>query len=114
MIEENRASESVGADPSLAAERSTTLLPPSQKPCQALTTYEAARDAYAALILPNGKEFAKLNLVLPNPVLPILTMTDKRNLFKTREMPEHGIYYASVGLPAFDQVKQSRIPWFAD
>jgi UDPglucose 6-dehydrogenase len=91
-----------------AMDRAKEVLPPSDKMRYAGSTYEAAKDADAVLILTDWKEFAKIDLVRLNQVVHFPIVIDGRNLYKPDTMHEHGFTYVSVGRPASYQAQQGK------
>jgi UDPglucose 6-dehydrogenase len=91
-----------------AMERAKAVLPPSEKLRYAGDPYEAAKDADAVLILTDWKEFAEIDLVRLNQAVRFPIVVDGRNLYKPREMLDHGFTYVSVGRPASYQAQQGK------
>ena len=83
-----------------ATERTKEVLPPSDKMRYASNVYEAAKDADAALILTDWKEFAELDLAEMNRALKFPIVIDGRNLYQPQFMADHGFTYVSIGRPA--------------
>ncbi len=83
-----------------ATERAKEVLPPSDKMRYASNLYESARDADAALILTDWKEFAELDLAEMNRALKFPIVIDGRNLYQPQFMADHGFTYVSIGRPA--------------
>jgi UDPglucose 6-dehydrogenase len=102
------AGASVTAYDPAAMERAKAVLPPSEKMRYAPDLYEAAKDADAVLILTDWKEFAGIDLVRLNRAVRFPILIDGRNLYKPREMSEHGFTYVSVGRPASYQAQQGK------
>jgi UDPglucose 6-dehydrogenase len=97
----------VAYDPA-AAERAKAVLPPSDKMLYAGSSFEAAQDADAVLILTDWKEFASLDLIKLNRVVRFPIVVDGRNLYKPQTMLEHGFTYVSVGRPAVYLAQQGK------
>jgi UDPglucose 6-dehydrogenase len=91
-----------------AMERAREVLPLSDKMRYAGSSYEAAKDADAVLILTDWKEFANLDLVRLNQVVHFPIVIDGRNLYRPETMHEHGFTYVSVGRPASYQAQQGK------
>ncbi|MGD0548619.1 MAG: nucleotide sugar dehydrogenase [Terracidiphilus sp.] len=89
-----------------AIERAWEVLPPSEKISYAGSTYEAAQDAYAALILTEWKEFAELDFARLKRALRYPIVIDGRNLFDPRTMRAHSFKHVSMGLPASYHAQQ--------
>ena len=83
-----------------ATERAREVLPPTDKMRYASSTYEAAKDADALLILTDWKEFAEIDLAELNRALKFPIVIDGRNLYKPEYMADHGFTYVSIGRPA--------------
>jgi UDPglucose 6-dehydrogenase len=83
-----------------AMERTKEVLPPAKNMRYAGDLYEAAKDADAILILTDWKEFAEIDLARLNRAMRFPIVIDGRNLYKPREMQNHGFTYVSVGRPA--------------
>ena len=64
------------------------------------SSYAAAEDADALLILTDWAEFAKLDLKRLNTALRYPIVIDGRNLYDPQAMLEHGLTYISIGRPA--------------
>jgi len=91
-----------------AMERTKEVLPPSEKLSYATNLYEAAKDADAVLILTDWGEFAEIDLARLNRAVHFPIMIDGRNLYKPKEMLDHGFTYVSVGRPAAYQAQQGK------
>jgi UDPglucose 6-dehydrogenase len=89
-------------------ERAKAVLPPSAKLRYAAGVYEAAKDADAVLILTDWKEFAEIDLVRLNQEVRFPIVIDGRNLYKPRQMRDHGFTYVSMGRPASYQAQQGK------
>lgn len=74
----------------------------------AANIYEAARDADAALILTDWKEFSQIDLARLNRELKFPIVIDGRNLYNPDVMAEHGITYVSFGRPAVYNEQQGK------
>jgi len=91
-----------------AMDRSREVLPPTEKLRYAADIYEAAKNADAVLILTDWKEFADIDLVRLNQVVRFPIVIDGRNLYKPKQMHEHGFTYVSVGRPANYEAQQGK------
>jgi UDPglucose 6-dehydrogenase len=91
-----------------AMERAKEVLPPSEQLRYAANLYDAAKDADAVLILTDWKEFADMDLVRLNQVVRFPIVIDGRNLYKPKQMQDHGFTYVSVGRPASYQAQQGK------
>jgi UDPglucose 6-dehydrogenase len=91
-----------------AMDRAKEILLPSDKMRYAASTYEAAKDADAVLILTDWKEFGNLDLVRLNQAVRFPIVIDGRNLYKPETMHEHGFTYVSVGRPASYNAQQGK------
>lgn len=83
-----------------AVERAKEVLPQNAKLKYSRDLYEAAKDADAVLILTDWKEFGSIDLVRLNREVRFPIVIDGRNLYKPKQMLEHGFTYVSVGRPA--------------
>ncbi len=81
-------------------EHAKEVLPPSENLRYAGDLYEASKDADAVLILTDWNEFATIDLVRLNQVVRFPIVIDGRNLYKPRELQDHGFTYVSMGRPA--------------
>ena len=70
------------------------------------SSYAAAEDADALLILTDWTEFAKLDLKRLNTTLRYPIVIDGRNLYDPQAMLDHGLTYLSVGRPAANPPKE--------
>jgi UDPglucose 6-dehydrogenase len=70
--------------------------------------YEAAKDADAVLILTDWKEFAEIDLTRLNQAVRFPIVIDGRNLYKPKQMQDHGFTYVSVGRPASYNAQQGK------
>jgi UDPglucose 6-dehydrogenase len=95
-----QAGATVTAYDPAAMERAKEVLPPAANMKYAADVYEAAKDADAALILTDWKEFAAIDLAQLNRALRFPIVIDGRNLYKPLEMQRHGFTYVSVGRQA--------------
>ena len=102
------AGTSITAYDPAAMERAKAALPPSEKMHYADDLYEAAQDADAVLILTDWKEFAKIDLVRLNQAVRFPIVIDGRNLYKPKQMQDHGFTYVSVGRPARYHAQQGK------
>jgi UDPglucose 6-dehydrogenase len=91
-----------------AMERAKEVLPPSETLRYAANLYEAAQDADAVLILTDWKEFAEIDLTRLNRAVHFPIVIDGRNLYKPKEMIDHGFTYVSVGRPAAYLAQQGK------
>ena len=91
-----------------AMERAKDVIPPSESLTYASDLYEAAKDADAVLILTDWKEFASIDLAKLRSTVRFPTVIDGRNLYKPKQMLDHGLTYVSVGRPANRQAKKGR------
>ena len=91
-----------------AMERAKEVLPPSETLRYAAKLYEAAQDADAVLILTDWKEFAEIDLTRLNRAVHFPIVIDGRNLYKPKEMLDHGFTYVSVGRPAAYLAQQGK------
>jgi UDPglucose 6-dehydrogenase len=91
-----------------ANERAKAVLPPSEKMRYADDLYEAAKDADAVLILTDWKEFAEIDLTRLNQAVRFPIVIDGRNLYKPKQMQDHGFTYVSVGRPASYHAQQGK------
>jgi len=82
-----------------AIDRSRSVLPESPQMSYARTTYEAAEDADAVIILTDWKEFAALNLARLKACLRFPIVIDGRNLYSVQTMCDAGFDYISIGRP---------------
>lgn len=90
-----------------ATERAKEVLPPDENLCYASNLYEAAKDADAAVILTDWKEFARIDLERLKQALLFPIVIDGRNLYDPQHMLEHGFTYISVGRPANNLTRHS-------
>jgi UDPglucose 6-dehydrogenase len=91
-----------------ASERAKTLLPASDKMRYADDLYEAAKDADAVLILTDWKEFSAIDLPRLNQAVRFPIVIDGRNLYKPKQMQDHGFTYVSIGRPASYHAQQGK------
>jgi len=91
-----------------ASERAKTLLPVSDKMRYADDLYEAAKDADAVLILTDWKEFSAIDLPRLNQAVRFPIVIDGRNLYKPKQMQDHGFTYVSIGRPASYHAQQGK------
>jgi UDPglucose 6-dehydrogenase len=91
-----------------AMDRAKAVLPPSAKMQYAGDLYAAAKDADAVLILTDWKEFGAIDLVKLNQQVKFPIIIDGRNLYKPKQMEEHGFTYVSVGRPAHYHAQQGK------
>ena len=83
-----------------AMDRTKHVLPPSPVLSYAESSFDAARDADALLVLTDWQEFADLDLTELHKVLRYAIVIDGRNLFDPTVMQQHGFTYLSIGRPA--------------
>jgi UDPglucose 6-dehydrogenase len=102
------AGASVTAYDPAAMERAQAELPASSKLRYAENPYDAAKDADAVLILTDWKEFGEIDLVRLNQVVRFPIVIDGRNLYKPKQMQDHGFTYVSVGRPASYHAQQGK------
>lgn len=91
-----------------AMEHAKQVLPPSDNLRYANDLYEASQDADAVLILTDWKEFAAIDLARLNQMVRFPIVIDGRNLYKPRELQDHGFTYVSVGRPAHYHALEGR------
>ena len=89
----------VAYDPA-AMDRTKEVLPPSANLSYAESSYAAAADADAVLVLTDWREFATLDLQKLYQTLRYPIVIDGRNLFDPAVMQQHGFTYLSIGRPA--------------
>jgi UDPglucose 6-dehydrogenase len=80
-----------------AMQRAMEILPAGNQLRYVHSSYEAAEDADALVILTDWAEFAELELPRLNQTLRYPIVIDGRNLYKPEFMSEHGFTYFSVG-----------------
>jgi len=88
--------------------RAKEELPATEKMTYAANVYEAAKDADAVLILTDWKEFAEIDLTRLNQVVRFPIVIDGRNLYKPKQMLDHGFTYVSVGRPPCYQAQEGK------
>jgi UDPglucose 6-dehydrogenase len=91
-----------------AMERAKEVLPPSATLSYAPDIYAAAKNADAVLILTDWKEFAEIDLARLKQAVRFPIVIDGRNLYKPRQMRDHGFTYVSMGRPASYQAQQGK------
>jgi len=91
-----------------AMERAKQVLPAGPNLIYAASSYEAAKDADALLILTDWKEFAELDLDHLQQALRYAIVVDGRNLFEPQVMIKHGFTYLSVGRPLVTPFRERR------
>lgn len=96
-----------------AMERAQEVLPAGAKLKYAGDVYEAAKGADAVLILTDWREFGCIDLVRLNRAVRFPIVIDGRNLYKPKQMLEHGFTYVSVGRPANYQAQEGKPRKFA-
>lgn len=97
----------IAYDPA-ATERAKELLPPSENLSYVGSLYEAVKDADAAVILTDWKEFAQIDLERLKNALLFPIVIDGRNLYDPQLMMESGFTYVSVGRPTNLQTRKDR------
>ena len=97
---------SVAAFDPAAMERTEERLPAGPNLKYVESSYAAAEDADALLILTDWAEFAKLDLKRLNNSLRYPIVIDGRNLYDPQAMLDHGLTYLSVGRPAANPPKE--------
>ena len=102
------AGATVAAFDPAAMDRAKEVLPPSMKMSYAGDICEAAQDADAVLILTDWKEFSAIDLVRLNKAVRFPIVIDGRNLYKPKDMLDHGFTYVSMGRPASYQAQQGK------
>ena len=103
-----KAGATVTAYDPAATERAKEVLPPSGNLSYVGDLYEAAKDADAVVILTDWKEFAEIDLARLNQAVRFPIVIDGRNLYKPRQMRDHGFTYVSMGRPASYQAQQGK------
>jgi UDPglucose 6-dehydrogenase len=93
-----------------AMDRSKEVLPSGKNLTYAASSYEAAKDADALLILTDWSEFAALDLEYLNQTLRYPIIIDGRNLYDPAVMQHHGFTYLSIGRPAVHPVRDLTAP----
>jgi UDPglucose 6-dehydrogenase len=93
-----------------AMPRTREVLPPAANLRYAASSYEAAQDADALLILTDWAEFAALDLEAMHKALRYAIVIDGRNLYDPHVMTQHGFTYMSVGRPAAFPVRDLFAP----
>ncbi len=91
-----------------AMERAKEVLPPGANMKYAGDIYEAAKDADAVLILTDWKEFAAMDLKRLSQAVRFPIVIDGRNLYKAREMQDHGFTYVSMGRQASHYAEEGK------
>jgi UDPglucose 6-dehydrogenase len=102
------AGASIAAYDPAAMDRAKAVLPPSEKLNYSASIYEAAKGADAVLIMTDWKEFANIDLVRLNQAVHFPIVIDGRNLYKPKEMLDHGFTYVSMGRPTCYQGEESK------
>ena len=80
-----------------AAQKLAGLWPPDDHLAYAESSYEAAREAHALVILTDWDEFRSVDLERLRPVMRAPLVIDGRNLFEPAQMRAHGFEYHSLG-----------------
>jgi UDPglucose 6-dehydrogenase len=93
-------------DPAAMA-RAQEALPRSAHLSFAHSSYDAAQDADALLILTDWEEFAQLDLGRISNALKRPIVIDGRNLYDPESMARHGFMYVSIGRPEVRPLQQS-------
>jgi UDPglucose 6-dehydrogenase len=83
-----------------AMKRTAEVLPEGPQLRYVGSSFEAAEDADALVILTDWQEFAAIDLVKLNKTLRYPIVVDGRNLFDPHTMAAQGFTYLSVGRPA--------------
>ena len=91
-----------------AIERAKEVLPSGPYLKYAEDLYDAAEDADAVLILTDWKEFGSIDLARLNRAVRFPIVIDGRNLYKPKQMLDHGFTYVSVGRPANYQAQEGK------
>jgi UDPglucose 6-dehydrogenase len=89
-----------------AMDRTREILPPAANLSYADSSYAAAKDADALLVLTDWQEFATLDLALLQKTLRYAIVIDGRNLYDPAVMVQNGFTYLSVGRPAATPVRE--------
>jgi UDPglucose 6-dehydrogenase len=89
-----------------AMDRTKEILPPAANLTYAESSYDAAKDADALLVLTDWQEFATLDLALLQKTLRYAIVIDGRNLFDPQVMVQNGFTYLSVGRSAAAPVRE--------
>ncbi len=101
---------SIAAYDPAAMPRTREVLPPAANLTYTESSYEAAKDADALLILTDWQEFAELDLARLYKSLRYAIVIDGRNLYDPQVMVLHGFTYLSVGRPAATPVRDLVAP----
>jgi UDPglucose 6-dehydrogenase len=104
---------SIAAYDPAAMDRTKAVLPPAANLSYTESSYEAAKDADALLILTDWQEFAELDLAEMHKALRYAIVIDGRNLYDPQVMIQHGFTYLSVGRPAATPVRELVAPAIA-
>ncbi|ADW68405.1 UDP-glucose dehydrogenase family protein [Granulicella tundricola] len=99
---------SVAAYDPAAIKRTEEIMPASTTLRYASSSYDAAQDADALLILTDWQEFATLDLTEMHKALRYPIVIDGRNLYDPSVMLQHGFTYLSVGRPAAHPIHNLR------
>jgi UDPglucose 6-dehydrogenase len=95
----------VAYDPA-AMPRTKEILPPSSQLKYADSSYAAADDTDALLILTDWAEFGKLDLKRLNEVMRYPIVIDGRNMYEPSHMAQQNFTYLSVGRPTANPVRE--------
>lgn len=87
--------------------RAQEALPRSSHLSFVQSSYEAARDADALLIVTDWWEFSQLDLARVSTLLRRSIIVDGRNLYEPQDMARQGFMYFSVGRPEVRPVRQA-------
>ena len=90
-----------------ALERTQKMMPETPSLKYANSSYAAAEDADALLILTDWQEFSNLDLERLNQNLRYPIVIDGRNLYDPQVMLQQGFTYLSVGRPAVHPVRKN-------
>jgi UDPglucose 6-dehydrogenase len=99
---------SVAAYDPAATKRTEEMMPATANLRYATSSYDAAQDADALLILTDWQEFATLDLVEMHKALRYPIVIDGRNLYDPSVMVQHGFTYLSIGRPAAHPIHDRR------
>jgi len=91
---------SISAYDPAAMKRTAEVLPAGPQLRYVDSSFEAAKDADALVILTDWQEFAAIDLAKLNKTLRYPIVVDGRNLFDPQTMAANGFTYLSVGRPA--------------
>jgi UDPglucose 6-dehydrogenase len=97
---------SIAAFDPAAMGRTKEVLPPAPNLIYTESSYDAAKDADALLILTDWQEFAELDLARMHKALRYAIVIDGRNLYDPQVMVQHGFTYMSIGRSAAAPVRE--------